>query len=541
MKLLSVDAMREVERQADAAGLSYAEMMQRAGQGLAGLVEEVYGMLEDRVALGLAGAGNNGGDVLVALAALAEAGWDTRAYLSKPRPEGDGLVKNARDAGCQILLMNEDADFKLLDDGLERSSVLLDGLLGTGFEMPLKPDLAGLMQHITNRSLIPHVVAVDCPSGVNCETGAAAAEVIPAEFTVCMGAVKRGLLQFPAFGLAGELEVVPLGFTDELPAWKEARDVVVTESLAGQWLPERPLDAHKGSFGSTVLAAGSVNFTGAALLAGRAALRSGVGLVKMAVPGSLYPVLAGHLPEATWVLLPHEMGVISHGAVEVVFKELKGAESLLLGCGWGREETTAEFLKFLLIHKVNRTQKAAIGFVSARREETPHSEPSLPPLVLDADGLRLLAKIEDWHQLLPQGTVLTPHPGELAELAGVSVEEVQRERIEIAKRLAKAWKVVLVLKGALTVIADISGNVRVIPVATSALAHAGTGDVLAGLIAGLLAQGVAAFDAASLGCWIHAQAGLIAEEWAGHPAAVIAGDVVDAIGEVMQQLASTCN
>ena len=133
---------------------------------------------------------------------------------------------------------------------------------------------------------------------------------------------------------------------------------------------------------------------------------------------------------------------------------------------------------------------------------------------------------------------MTPHPGELAELAGMTIDEIQADRIEITRRLAMEWGVVLVLKGALTVISDANGKVRVIPVATSALAHGGTGDVLAGLLAGLVAQGLQPFEAASLGCWIHAQAGLVAEEWAGHPAAVTAGEVVDAIGEVFQQLAA---
>jgi len=538
MKLISVETMREVERQADLTGISYAEMMQRAGQGLARLVEFTYGSVVEKKVLGLVGPGNNWGDVLVALVALAEAGWETTAYLTKKRAKSDEIMQAVSKAGCQVILMVEDEGYQQLDACIGESNVLLDGLLGTGFELPLKPDLAELIRHIRGKSTLPHIVAVDCPSAVNCDTGETADEVLAAEITVCMAAVKKGLLQFPAYRYVGRLEVVELGFPVELPVWKDVQDEVMTEEQAAQLLPVRAMDGHKGSFGTTVLVVGSVTYTGAALLAGRAALHSGAGLVKMAVPGSLHTALAGHLPEATWVLLPHEMGVLAAGAVDVLVKELNRAGSLLLGCGWGREETTLEFLRHLLTDKTARVNKTAIGFVGAAREEIRHDDTKLPPLIIDADGLRLLAKIDEWMSHLSKGMILTPHPGELAELAGMTIEEIQADRIEITRRLAMEWGVVLVLKGALTVISNANGKVRVIPVATSALAHGGTGDVLAGLLAGLVAQGLQPFEAASLGCWIHAQAGLVAEEWAGHPAAVTAGEVVDAIGEVFQQLAA---
>jgi hydroxyethylthiazole kinase-like uncharacterized protein yjeF len=538
MKLIGVETMREVERQADLAGVSYGDMMHRAGQGLARLVEFTYGSAVEKKVLGLVGPGNNGGDVLVALVALAEVGWETMAYLSKKRAKSDELMQAISSAGCQVSWLSEDNDFQRLDASLAEATVLLDGLLGTGFELPLKGDLAELLHHVRVNTTLPHVVAVDCPSAVNCDTGEIAAEVIPAEITVCMMAVKKGLLQFPAYQFVGQLEVVDLGFPEDLPVWKDVRDEVMTEERAAQLLPLRAIDGHKGSFGTTMLAVGSVTYTGAALLAGKAALRSGVGLVKMAIPGSLHSALAGHLPEATWVLLPHEMGVLAAGAVDVLMKEINRTGSLLLGCGWGQEETTFEFLRHLLTDKTARMNKPAIGFITSAKEETQTADSKLPSLIVDADGLRLLAKIENWKDHLPTGIILTPHPGELAELAGMTIEEIQSDRIEITRRLAMEWKVVLVLKGALTVISAADGKVRVIPVATSALAHGGTGDVLAGLIAGLVAQGLQPFDAASLGCWIHAQAGLVAEEWAGHPAAVTAGEVVDAIGEVFQELAA---
>lgn len=536
MRLVNVKTMREVEEQANSTGYTFAEMMQKAGTGLAERIDAAFGAAVERRALGVVGTGNNGGDTLIALAWLARNGWQTAAYLAKQRSTDDPALKVFLESGGKLLLMEQDATFSLLEAALEDATVLLDGLLGTGFQMPLKPELAKLLGHIKSYPALPHVVAVDCPSGVDCVNGTAAPETIPAELTVCMAAVKQGLLQFPAYPLVGRIEVVDLGLDEKLPAWANHCDEVVTDTLAGQLLPDRPLDAHKGIFGTAVLAVGSINYTGAALLSGRAALRSGVGLVRMAVPGALHGVLAGHLPEAVWTILPSELGVISVDAVEVLLSSLEGARALLIGCGWGREDTTIEFLRHLLAAKPGRLFKPAIGFVGGR-EEAEKRETRLPPLVVDADGLRLLTKVEKWSELLPPGSVLTPHPGEMAELCGLGIEEIQKNRLEVAREFAQKWNAVLVLKGALTVIASPEGAVRVIPVATSALAHAGTGDVLAGLITGFLAQGLSAYDASTLAAWLHAQAGLVAEEWAGHAAAVTAGEVVDALGDAYQILA----
>jgi NAD(P)H-hydrate epimerase len=274
-------------------------------------------------------------------------------------------------------------------------------------------------------------------------------------------------------------------------------------------LPPRPLDAHKGTFGTVLVVAGSVNFTGAALLAGKAAYRSGTGWVTMAVPEPLHAALAGHFPEAPWLLLPHEHGFISASSAEVVLSNLGKPTAILLGPGFGLEPTTCQFLANLLT-------------------------PTLPPLVIDADGLKLLAKLEDWPSRLPAQAVLTPHPGEMAVLTGLSLERIQGDRIGVAEQFAHLWEHVVVLKGAFTVIASPVGKTAVIPVATPALARAGTGDVLAGLIVGLRAQGVEAFEAAAAGAWIHAQAGLRAAEKLGSTACVLAGDVLEAVPEVMR-------
>ncbi|MCL4562573.1 MAG: NAD(P)H-hydrate dehydratase [Chloroflexi bacterium] len=300
-------------------------------------------------------------------------------------------------------------------------------------------------------------------------------------------------------------------------------------------LPKRPADAHKGTFGTALVVAGSLNYSGAAILAGEAAYRIGAGLVTLAVPTPLHSALAGRLPEATWLLLPHETGVISSEAARVVAGHMDKVDAMLMGPGWGMEETTQNFLAHLL-HDSRPGVFENIGFIHTVEEHNGSPSSRLPPLVIDADGLKLLARIPDWPKILPKLTVLTPHPGEMSVLTGLPVKEIQRDRIVTAEKYAHQWGHVVVLKGAFTVIAEPEGRSVVIPVATSALAKAGTGDVLAGIIVGLRAQGLDGLSAAVAGAWLHAQAGILAEERVGNSASVLAGDVISAIAGVLKPI-----
>lgn len=521
MKLVTVAEMQAIEREANAAGLTYEQMMENAGQGLAEVVAGTYGDLKQEGVMGLVGSGNNGGDALVALAALAAQGWMASAYLVRPRPPEDPLVARLVAAGGKVYRWDEDPAFEQLLALLGSHAVLLDGVLGTGMRLPLKPEVAGALQaartRLANLPEPPRVVAVDCPSGVDCDSGQAAPECIPAEMTVTMAAVKQGLLKFPAFKLVGDLRVVGIGLPDGglgLPAWQAVRRVVASAERVQQALPLRPPDAHKGTFGTALVVAGSLDYTGAALLAGEAAYRIGAGLVTLGIPAPLHPALAGRLPEATWLLLPDQDGFIAAAAAEEVRKNLERATALLFGPGFGMQEATRDFLARLL------------GGDPAR----------LPPLVADADGLKLLKRIPGWAARLPAPAVLTPHPGEMAVLTGLSKDEIQADRMEVAARFSREWGHVVVLKGAFTVIAEPGGQAAVIPVASAALARAGTGDVLSGLIVGLRAQGVEAYPAAVAAAWIHAQAGLLAAEALGNSASVLAGDVLRAVPDVLSGL-----
>lgn len=540
MKLVTVPEMLAIEKEADANGLSYAEMMENAGNGLADVILEWFGEDGDELeAFGLVGPGNNGGDTLVALERLANNGWKARAYLLKRK--SDELVKRLEAAGGEILYAENDEKFDALAAFIETTDVLLDGVLGTGIKLPLKEDVARLLlavnEVLDGMEIPPFVIAVDCPSGVDSDTGEAAEECIPADLTVTMAAIKQGLLKLPAFEYAGELFVVDIGLPDDLPALEKIKTEVADETLVSLLLPERPVDAHKGTFGTALIAAGSASYTGAALLAGKAAYRVGAGLVTMAIPSMLHSALAGQFPEATWSLLSHERGFISREAAKKLAESFKRATALLLGPGFGMEEITQGFLEELLTGN-SAPKKAAgrIGFLKDPETKQEESVTSLPALVIDADGLKMLARIKDWHKALPAPAVLTPHPGEMAILTGLSTEEIQADRTGTATKYAEEWGHVIVLKGAFTVVAAPDGNSTMIPVASSALARAGTGDVLAGLIVGLRAQGLDAYDAAVAGAWIHAQAGLIAADDLGSEAAVMAGDVLEAVPEVLFEL-----
>jgi NAD(P)H-hydrate epimerase len=532
--------MRAIEQEADSSGLTYAQMMENAGYGLA---QAILGMVyeDERLdVVGLVGPGNNGGDTLVALAHLAAKGWHARAYLVSRSMQTDPLIERVRSAGAEIIVSAQDPGREMLSAFIGSAAVLMDGVLGTGFKPPMKREISNVLMAVKNALLEtdtpPTIVAVDCPSGINCDTGEAGEETVPANVTITMAAVKQGLIKFPAFGLVGDIKVVDIGLTNELPSWRAVKDEVADNQIVGEIFPRRSDNSHKGTFGTVLIAAGSINYTGAALLAGRSAYRTGVGLVQMAVPGPLHSALAGQLPEATWILLPHEVGVISSEAAEVLLKNLDRASAILIGPGIGLEETTKNFLENLIKRKPSgKKSSARIGFVHADQETSGDRTGKLPPLVVDADGLRLIRKIEGWEKLLPARSILTPHPGEMAELTGKSVAEIQADRTNTAREFSKTWGHVVVLKGAFTVVAEPDGRTMVIPVASSALAKAGTGDVLAGIIAGLLGQDVEPYSAAVAGAWIHAQAGLSAMERIGTPASVTASDVADSISDVLMK------
>ena len=281
----------------------------------------------------------------------------------------------------------------------------------------------------------------------------------------------------------------------------------------------------------------SSNYCGAVLLSARAAYRTGSGLVTVGVTDPVYSVIAGQLPEATWIILPGDFGNISEDAVSIIHKQIKDYDAILLGPGLGLNDRTEKFVKTFISSFKNKSVQH-FGFVKDGGDAKSIEQIFQPHMVIDADALKCLAKMKEWWKLLSDDVVLTPHPGEMSILTGLSIKEIQSDRIGTAKKYAKQWKKVVVLKGAVTVIASPDEKVCVIPAATSALAHAGTGDVLAGMITSLLGQGVSTYDASITASYLHAQAGQVAVSDVGSEDFVMAMDVVEQIGKVIGKLKS---
>ncbi|MBN2257466.1 MAG: NAD(P)H-hydrate dehydratase [Anaerolineaceae bacterium] len=511
MKIVSVEEMKSIEADADAHGLSYAALMRNAGEGIGKWVHAHHYSERNPVVLGLVGSGNNGGDTLVALTYLLANGWQASVFLVRGRQADDVLLSDFLKAGGKLIQSEEDPEYSQLSATLLAASVLLDGILGTGMHLPLDPSIGQVLKFISTKlsSLTqrPQIIAVDCPSGVDCDSGEVATETLHADHTLTLAAAKPGLLTFPAFKFVGILSSIDIGLSDTEGMLGSVRRQVIDEAFLSRALPEREMDAHKGDFGTALLVVGSEQYTGAALLAGRAAYRVGAGVVNLGVVEQVRAAIAGQLPEATWIVLPDHYGYLANEAAEFLYSVIQRADVLLIGCGWGMQETTMQFLRALL-------------------SSTPDN---LPPLVVDADGLKMLMRIAGWQSQLPQGSVLTPHPGEMAVLTGMTVDEVQADRFELAEHYAHAWNQVVVLKGALTIIAGPNGQTGLIPMATPALARAGTGDVLAGMIAGLMAQGVDAYQASCSAAYLHGMAGMAAAQLMGNTASVLANDIIDCL------------
>jgi NAD(P)H-hydrate epimerase len=536
MKIVTVDEMRQIEAASDVAGHSYAAMMEQAGQATAEAIA-VRRDVSGRHILILIGPGNNGGDGLVAARYLAEAHARVTCYLLKSRdPTQDRNLCQVQKREIDTLLAGEDEDRGELKRLVSKADIIVDAFLGTGTRLPLRGALAEILEIIgqsiaarrqpARKTLIslstpqkgeseagkPFIVAVDGPTGLDYDSGALDETAIPANLTVTFAYPKIGHFRFPGAGALGELLVADIG-TDPALAAGVALEVATPE-MVRRWLPRRPPDAHKGTFGKALIVAGSASYTGAAYLAGAAATRAGAGLVTLALPSAIHTAVAAHLAEATYRPLPHKQGFITAEAAQIATKQMTSYNALLLGPGLGQEAGTHTFIEALLRDREN-----------------------LPPLIVDADGLNILAEMKDWPEQLPPRSILTPHPGEMARLTGLSTREVQADRIALAQAQAAAWGQVIVLKGAYTIVAGPDRRIAIEPFANPGMATAGTGDVLAGTIVALRAQGLDAFESAAAGAYLHGLAGELARREKG-TAGMVAGDLLTHLPLALQHIVS---
>ncbi len=551
MKVVTAEQMRSLEAAAAATGLSYDDMMERAGQAVAQAIDEA-GLTEGPRILVLVGPGNNGGDGLVAARTLRDLGAQVTCYIWKRDTRDDANHARAIEAGVEMVRQADDADLARFRGLVDECHVLVDALLGTGASGAPRGDLAKLLTALDDALALlqpgteplrrldragavyrrrPVVVAVDLPSGLSADTGEADPLTPRADLTVTFGFPKVGHLRFPGADVVGVLHVAEIGIPESLAA--DVTLEVADQPLVRPLLPARPPNSNKGTFGKVMVVGGSINYTGAPYMAAMGAARAGAGLVTLAVPQPLYPILAARAAETTFVLLPSDMGALTASAVRVLGEAIAGYKALLLGPGIGREKATVEFVRQLLgLRAAGRP--ATLGFLA--RETVAEAEPfELPAAVIDADGLNALAETPQWWSGTEARLILTPHPGELARLRETTVEAIQADRVAAAIEAAAAWRQVVVLKGAFTVVAAPDGRATLMPFANAALASAGTGDVLSGVIAGFLAQGLAPESAAVVGAYVHGLAGELARDAIGE-AGVLATDLLPLVPEAIQQL-----
>ncbi len=517
MKVVTADQMRNIDRAAAEAGITTEFLMENAGRSVAEETRVFTGSVIGKLVLAIAGPGNNGGDTLVAARFLQDRGSEVQLYLLSTRTANDKNLAMANKQGIPVNYLDKDANFKKFKGLLSRADIVIDGILGTGKARPIEGNFSQVLIHINKeKQARPEliVVAVDIPTGLNADTGEIDPNCLQADLTVTLGLPKPGLYNFPGAERAGTVVITDIGIPPELS--KDIPVELITLSWARSVLPVRPASANKGTFGRVLAVVGSENYIGAAYLACMGAARVGAGVVTLSTAKSLQPILASKLTEITYAPLPEsDKGIVSGNASDAILTILSYYKVLLMGCGLGQHPQTREFVKGILFNL-----------------------PAKPPvIVLDADALNILSEEDKWWKKLPTNTILTPHAGEMARLTGKSIEEVQRDRLTSAREAARQWGKVIVLKGAYSVIAEPGGTVNICDMANAGLASAGTGDVLAGAIAGLAGQNIALCRAAALGVYLHAKAGEMVRDELGDTG-MLAGDLLPALPRVIKELRS---
>ena len=525
MKVVTAAEMRQIDQDTiEGIGIPGIVLMETAGSAIVRAIQQSYPTCQ-RIGT-LIGKGNNGGDGLVIARQLAHAGRDVQLYLVSPPEsftgEAEVNLQIAKNLGLRIETILTDTAFYGTRTGfpttLASCELLVDAIFGTGLRGTVRDPVATVINTIND--LATPILSVDLPSGLDADTGHPLGTCVQADRTVTIGLPKRGLLVHPGAELAGKLEVVDIGFPEQVVAAQGIKVNRTTTAEVSQWVPPRPSASHKGTYGRVLVVAGSTGMTGAAALASEAALRTGAGLVTLATPKHLNPILEGLLPEVMTLPLPEtEGGSLSVAATSTLLEFAEKTKSVLaIGPGLSQHPDTVA-LVHQLIHE-NREQKLG------RR------------MVVDADGLNALSHTPEIISLLDSEAVLTPHPGEMARLTSSSVPSLEADRIRTAQQFASEHNLTLVLKGAPTVTGLPNGDVWINATGNPGMATGGMGDILTGIIAGLIAQGHASETAAVLGVYLHGLAGDIAAEAFGMHG-LIASDVLKAVPKAISSLIQT--
>ncbi len=463
MKIFTERQMRNAEQAAADAGMAFLRLMENAGSACAAEIKSRTDKAQTTVVL--CGRGKNGGDGFVIARKLADEGYSVAVLLVQGQPKDEDaayMLTKLAGTGVGIFdLLQNDAPRRLIGE----ADLLIDAVFGIGFRGAADDALAELFRAVNAAK--GTVFAVDLPSGLACDSGAVESETIHADYTLAISAGKPCHVLLPAAERCGTVVPVRIGIEDAHYKQMPYYAYTFTHKEVRAAFPARPAVSNKGDFGKVLCICGSRNFAGAAVLAASGALRSGAGLVYAAFPQSAYPAVGGKLTEAVLLPMPDDTeGRFASASIPHVADAMQGKQAIVLGCGLGQSAGTRELTEYVL-------------------------ENASCPVVLDADGLNLLSSDISILRKAKCRLVLTPHPGEMARLLGVSVSDVQRDRVKTASDFAAEYGVTLVLKGANTVVAGGKGGaVYLNTTGNSGMAKGGSGDFLAGLLGGLLAQGV---------------------------------------------------
>lgn len=486
MRVVTAAQIAELDRRAvEEYGIPVARLMDAAGRRTAQAAGMLLQERGGRRVLVLAGKGNNGGDGLVAARYLRTSGSEVVAVLAAPDKEFSGEARRALAAAVEVGVPVLPATGTRSADQMAGVDLIVDALFGTGFRGPVRGDPATLIE-AANRSGKP-ILAVDVPSGLEADTGRWQGPCVRATATVTMGLPKVGLLVYPGAEMAGTIYVADIGYPAELRDDPSVKTHLVTSEMIHTLLPPRRPDTHKGTYGRVLIVAGSVGFTGAAVLATLGALRTGAGLVTLAVPRSIYPIVAAKIIEGMPTPLPDANGAVAPEALRKIDDLSAAADVIAVGPGLSRSGGAGRVVESLL---------------AGQR-----------PLVIDADGLNVLAGQTKVLEQPHAPAVLTPHPGELGRLTGNSADEIQRDRLGAARAAAARFGSVLLLKGARTIVATPEGEAFIVPTGNPGMATGGMGDVLTGAVASLIGQGLKPVQSAYAAAFLHGLAAdLIAQE-----------------------------
>ncbi|MGM0651228.1 MAG: NAD(P)H-hydrate dehydratase [Bacillota bacterium] len=507
MKVLSRDSMRKADRKTiEEYGLPGSVLMETAGMRIAEFVTSL--LPENTRVVILAGHGNNGGDGLVAARLLEKAGYKVFLWCSaKPggcKAEAAGQEKYLKKVGYPINYLTDKSGLEVLVEDVQNADLVIDALLGIGVDREITGLTADLIK-IVNDSNVP-VLAVDIPSGIDADSGQILGIAVKADWTITFAAPKLGMFLYPGAGLTGKVIVGDIHIPDNL--LKEETVELVTPAFVRKVLPDRPPDAHKGSVGKSLIVAGSPGMAGAAVMTAESALSCGSGLVYLAVPESICHEVGTKTMEVIIVPLPEQQkGIISPEAVNTIIGKSKECDALAVGPGLDTGNVTSELISKLV-------------------------QLSPVPLVLDAGALAALGKKMNNLRSARHTPVITPHPGEMSRLTGIPAGQIQSSRLDVAIKNARLWECIIILKGSNTVIATPGGKVSINPTGSQALATAGTGDLLTGMVTSFIAQGMAYSDASRAAVFMHGLAGDLVPEGRGH----MARDVLARYKEAFQYL-----